>query len=83
MNLPFLAFYIIFLGYRRNDKDFDIEKEGTIMYNVGETFIRMFIMSLTEFAVLFEQLELCDLNLIGRVSYLHFDSLKMTEILSY
>lgn len=38
------------------------------MYNVGETFIRMFIMSLTEFAVLFEQLELCDLNLIGRVN---------------
>uniref|UniRef100_A0AC34GPH0 Ion transport domain-containing protein n=1 Tax=Panagrolaimus sp. ES5 TaxID=591445 RepID=A0AC34GPH0_9BILA len=64
------SFYIIFLGYRRNDKDFDIEKEGTIMYNVGETFIRMFIMSLTEFAVLFEQLELCDLNLIGRITFI-------------
>ena len=61
------AFYIIFLGYRRGDKNFNIKEEGTIMYNVGETLIRMFLMSLTEFSVLFEQLELCELRIIGKV----------------
>uniref|UniRef100_A0A7E4V2A9 Ion_trans domain-containing protein n=1 Tax=Panagrellus redivivus TaxID=6233 RepID=A0A7E4V2A9_PANRE len=64
------SFYIIFLGFRRTDKTFKIEEEGTIMYNIGETFIRMFIMSLTEFGVLFEQLEQCELGLIGKITFI-------------
>ncbi|KAE9550100.1 hypothetical protein FO519_006692 [Halicephalobus sp. NKZ332] len=64
------SFYIIFLSYRREDKGFNINEEGTIMYNVGETFIRMFLMSLTEFAVLFEQLEMCELRIIGKIMFI-------------
>lgn len=67
--LIFLAFYVIFLGYRRHDPTFDIE-EGTIMSRVPESFIRMFIMSLTEYAVLFEHLEHCDLASVGKVTFM-------------
>uniref|UniRef100_A0A1I7Z815 ANK_REP_REGION domain-containing protein n=1 Tax=Steinernema glaseri TaxID=37863 RepID=A0A1I7Z815_9BILA len=60
------SFYIIFLGYRRGDETFDIEKEGTIMSNFAESFVRMFMMSLTEFGVFYEQLEQCELATIGK-----------------
>ncbi|KAI1728806.1 ion transport protein domain-containing protein [Ditylenchus destructor] len=66
------SFYIIFLGYRRNDPHFNVEKEGTIMLSVPESFIRMFIMSLTEFTVLFEHLEQCDLATIGKITFVVF-----------
>lgn len=65
-----LAFYIIFLGYRRDDQTFDIEEEGTIMSSVPESFIRMFLMSLTEFSVLFEHLEHCDLTKLGKIMFM-------------
>ncbi|KAK0396408.1 hypothetical protein QR680_001707 [Steinernema hermaphroditum] len=64
------AFYVIFLGYRRDDKTFDIRKEGTIMYNVAEAFVRMFMMSLTEFSVFYEQLEQCELATIGKIAFM-------------
>lgn len=62
------AFYVIFLGFRRGDPNFNIHEEETIMWNVPESFIRMFLMSLTEFTVLFDQLEDCDLAVVGKVS---------------
>lgn len=65
-----IAFYIIFLGYRRLDPTFDIEEDGSIMSSVPESFIRMFIMSLTEYAVLFEHLEHCDLASVGKVTFM-------------
>lgn len=40
------------------------------MTNVAESFIRMFIMSLTEFAVFFEQLEMCELSVIGKITFM-------------
>ncbi|VDM40796.1 unnamed protein product [Toxocara canis] len=64
------AFYVIFLGYRRNDPNFNIREEETIMSNVAESFIRMFIMSLTEFTVLFDQLDDCDLAVVGKITFL-------------
>lgn len=69
------SFYILFLGYRRNDtlyiNNSTINKrEYNIMSNVLESFIRMFIMSLTEFAVLFEQLEQCELKTIGKITFI-------------
>ncbi len=38
------------------------------MWRVAESFIRMFIMSLTEFTTLFEQLDDCELAVVGKVS---------------
>lgn len=61
------AFYIIFLGYRRGDPNFNIKEDGTIMYNIPESFIRMFLMSLTEFTVFYQQLGECRLATIGKV----------------
>ena len=62
------AFYIIFLGYKRNDPNYHSERrEKSIMSNVAESYVRMFIMSLTEFSVFFEQLEDCEHTVIGKV----------------
>ncbi|CAD5222224.1 unnamed protein product [Bursaphelenchus xylophilus] len=63
------SFYILFLGYRRDDPKYD-PREGNIMSNVAESFIRMFIMSLTEFAVFFEQLEMCELTILGKITFI-------------
>lgn len=64
----FPAFYIIFLGYKRNDPNYQSERrERSIMSNVAESYVRMFIMSLTEFSVFFEQLEDCEHTVIGKV----------------
>lgn len=40
------------------------------MSRVAESFIRMFIMSLTEYSVLFDHLEQCDLATIGKVTFM-------------
>jgi hypothetical protein len=71
INIQYLAFYVLFLGYRRNDPRYtnSTKREHSIMSNVAESFIRMFIMSLTEFAVLFEQLEQCDLRTVGKLTF--------------
>lgn len=68
------SFYILFLGYRRNDPNYanTTKRENSIMTSVGESFIRMFIMSLTEFAVLFEQLEQCELRTIGKIMFFFY-----------
>ncbi|GMR47654.1 hypothetical protein PMAYCL1PPCAC_17849, partial [Pristionchus mayeri] len=61
------AFYIIFLGYKREgSKD---EQKESIMRNVPESYVRMFIMSLTEFATFFEQLEDCELTVLGKIMF--------------
>ncbi|KAI6177064.1 Nanchung [Aphelenchoides bicaudatus] len=64
------SFYILFLGYRRNQPFFYKKEEKSIMLNIAESFIRMFIMSLTEFAVLFEQLEQCELRSLGKITFI-------------
>lgn len=68
----FAAFYIIFLGYKRT-RSAEV-KANSIMSNIAESYIRMFIMSLTEFATFFEQLEDCELTVLGKVrlAVLHF-----------
>ncbi|EFO93876.1 CRE-OCR-4 protein [Caenorhabditis remanei] len=60
------AFYVIFLGYKRNDSG---NREPSIMSNVAESYVRMFIMSLTEFTVFFEQLEECEHTVIGKITF--------------
>ncbi|KAI6201301.1 Nanchung [Aphelenchoides besseyi] len=63
------SFYVLFLSYRRHDPRHN-PKDGTIMSNVAESFVRMFIMSLTEFAVFFEQMEQCHLSTLGKVTFM-------------
>lgn len=64
------AFYVIFLGYRRGDPAYDVDEEGTIMSNILESLVRMFIMSLTEFTVFFEQLEKCEMATLGKLAFM-------------
>uniref|UniRef100_A0A915A466 Ion transport domain-containing protein n=1 Tax=Parascaris univalens TaxID=6257 RepID=A0A915A466_PARUN len=65
-----VAFYVIFLGFRRGHPGFNIHEVDTVMWNVPESFIRMFLMSLTEFTVLFDQLEECDLAVVGKIAFI-------------
>lgn len=58
------------MGYRRDDQTFDIEEDDTIMSHVPESYIRMFLMSLTEFSVLFQHLELCKLANLGKFMFI-------------
>uniref|UniRef100_A0A8R1DRC5 Ion_trans domain-containing protein n=1 Tax=Caenorhabditis japonica TaxID=281687 RepID=A0A8R1DRC5_CAEJA len=60
------AFYVIFLGYKRDKTG---HQEKSIMSNVAESYVRMFIMSLTEFTVFFEQLEDCEHTVIGKITF--------------
>lgn len=64
------AFYVIFLGYRRDDPTYNRKEDRSAMSTIPDTFVRMFMMSLTEFAVFFEQLEQCDLRTIGKITFL-------------
>ncbi|CAB3406138.1 unnamed protein product [Caenorhabditis bovis] len=61
------AFYVIFLGYKRDQHG---KHENSIMSNVAESYVRMFIMSLTEFTVFFEQLEECEHTVIGKITFM-------------
>ncbi|KAI6188024.1 Ion-trans domain-containing protein [Aphelenchoides besseyi] len=60
---------LVIFTYRRHDPRHN-PKDGTIMSNVAESFVRMFIMSLTEFAVFFEQMEQCHLSTLGKVTFM-------------
>ncbi|KAH7701990.1 CRE-OCR-4 protein [Aphelenchoides avenae] len=64
------AFYVIFLGYRRDDPTYNRKEDRSAMSTIPDTFVRMFMMSLTEFAVFFEQLEQCDLRTVGKITFL-------------
>uniref|UniRef100_A0A0N4ZE83 ANK_REP_REGION domain-containing protein n=1 Tax=Parastrongyloides trichosuri TaxID=131310 RepID=A0A0N4ZE83_PARTI len=65
------AFYIIFLGYKRVDGVQTMGKDETnIMANIPQSYVRMFLMSLTEFAVFFDELQHCDLTTIGKVTFI-------------
>ncbi|VDK44106.1 unnamed protein product [Anisakis simplex] len=63
------AFYVIFLGFNRNDPRLKVNEEGSVMRHVPESFIRMFLMSLTEFTVLFDQLDDCELAVVGKITF--------------
>ncbi|CEF70898.1 Nanchung [Strongyloides ratti] len=65
------AFYIIFIGYKRINGKSTMTKEDTnIMGNISESYVRMFIMSLTEFSVFFEELQHCDLTTLGIITFM-------------
>uniref|UniRef100_A0A0K0FHM7 ANK_REP_REGION domain-containing protein n=1 Tax=Strongyloides venezuelensis TaxID=75913 RepID=A0A0K0FHM7_STRVS len=65
------AFYIIFLGYKRIDGKSTMTNEDTnMMANILESYVRMFIMSLTEFAVFFEELQHCDLTTLSKITFM-------------
>ncbi|CAI4222328.1 unnamed protein product [Auanema sp. JU1783] len=61
------AFYIIFLGYKK--KYTGNIRDRNIMGNIAESYVRMFIMSLTEFSVFFQQLEECEHTMIGKITF--------------
>uniref|UniRef100_A0AC35U522 ANK_REP_REGION domain-containing protein n=1 Tax=Rhabditophanes sp. KR3021 TaxID=114890 RepID=A0AC35U522_9BILA len=65
------SFYIIFLGYKRVNGVSQMQKDDSnIMGHIAESYVRMFIMSLTEFAVFFEELQHCDLTTLGKVTFM-------------
>uniref|UniRef100_A0A914XNB4 Ion transport domain-containing protein n=2 Tax=Plectus sambesii TaxID=2011161 RepID=A0A914XNB4_9BILA len=66
------AFYIIFLRYQPDDPTFDIAVNGTIVSDIFESFSRMFIMSLNEFSVFYEQLNDCELAVLGKITFILF-----------
>jgi hypothetical protein len=55
------------MGYKRDDVDYDIVRNGSITSSISESFIRMFIGSLNEFSVLYQKLNDCQLAVIGKV----------------
>uniref|UniRef100_A0A915A642 Ion transport domain-containing protein n=1 Tax=Parascaris univalens TaxID=6257 RepID=A0A915A642_PARUN len=64
-----VTFYVIFLGFLEVTP-VHIHEVDTVMWNVPESLYGCFLMSLTEFTVLFDQLEECDLAVVGKIAFI-------------